>query len=336
MQFLKITNKTKLSDIAEIVGERNTEAVLVTNNLSRVPNIGQLFIQNCDGYAQTGEAVSWQRKSTVLNTLTQDSDIFEIAALLGESQWKVLSGLGVLPKSLKIPEYIQVAESTSILGNGIPVSKTIYEKVMNSLYSEHHIVSPEIFNEYSNIKDTKIISFSSDSGVGPFKYFHIPWGEVTLYSSISGTSIDIPVYPTEISDSRKANYTTMPDLLYQYEPWQIYQSSGPRINTYKFFLHRDMWTGNHADGKANELIRFCEANLYPEYNGSSVNTATVTLYVHGKSLISGILTDVSVDYEGPILNDGFYAAFTLSLSITEVSKYPLNYNTMRSTPLIGR
>jgi hypothetical protein len=158
---------------------------------------------------------------------------------------------------------------------------------------------------------------------------------VTLYSSISEDAIDFPVYPEETTYQTTANYTQMPDLLYQYEPWSVYVSSGPVVKTYEFNFHRDMFSGNHNDGLANRLIRFCESNCYPHYRGTAVDTATVTLYIHGQIAISGIMTDVSPNWYGPIADDGWYLACRLSITIQEVSPVPLNYTTVKERPLLG-
>ena len=98
-----------------------------------------------------------------------------------------------------------------------------------------------------------------------------------------------------------------------------------------------MWSGNHEDGECNRLIRFCEANCYPEYNGAAVNTATVTMYIKGKALVSGIMTDVTPnwDADSPIGHDGLYLHLKLSLSIIEVSQTKLSYSVMRGKDLIG-
>ena len=147
--------------------------------------------------------------------------------------------------------------------------------------------------------------------------------------------MDFPVYPEELSESTLANYTQMPELLYQYEPWQLYQSSGPRSITFTFHFHRDMWTGDHRDGKANQLIRFCEANCFPEYNGSAVNIPIATMYIKGQAFISGVVTEVTKEWSGPLGLDGFYLECTLGISITEIAPQPLNYSTVRRLPLIG-
>lgn len=333
MQFLTLDKETKLKDFSDEVGSRNADYILAANSLERTPSIGERFHEACESAKNSTDDISWKRKSAILNTFTQDSDIFETAALLGDSDWKVLSSLSTFPGMLKIPDSIKLPDSVDILGNGQGVKSEIYSKAMKSL-EENNYVDPSIFNEYSSIKNSKIAEGASYSS-STFTGFNLPWGQVTLASSISGDSIDFPVYPEEISDSKKANYTTMPDLLYQYEPWQLYSSSGPRTNTYLFHFHRDMWTGDHRDGKANELIRYCESNCYPEFNGSAVNVPLVTLYIAGTSLIRGVMTQVDTRWDGPIGLDGFYLNCELSITITEVSETALNYSVIKNKPLIG-
>lgn len=336
MQFLEISSSTKFSDLSERVGSRNVDEVLALNSLVRSPDIWSQYTTNVQNIIQTESEVDWQRKATILNRLTDTSDAFEIAALMGQNDWKVMSAISALPNTLRIPESLVLPDATDIIGSNTKIGKTVYDNAMLLLQTYPHTIDPAIFNEYSAIKSDRIIDYTSNSNKNPFQYFNLPWGEITLYSSMDGESIDIPAYPEELSDSRKSNYTTMPDLLYQYEPWHAYESSGPRTPTIEWKnLHRDMWNGDHNDGSANNLIRFCEAQLYPRYNGSAVITSTVTLYIHGRPYISGFISDVSVNWTGPILDDGFYGAFDLSLSFTEIASQALNYDTIRNFPLIG-
>lgn len=334
MQFLSISRSTTLTELADLVGPRNVDAILAINDLPRVPQIGVAFYASCEDVVSSSSDVDWQRKSTVLNTFTQDSDVFESAALMGASGWKVLSAKGTFPTMLRVPETVKLPDSTQLIGNGIGVSSTVYKQTMQSLQTPPHHIDPAIFNEYSTIKPARLVDMAALSS-DPFQWFKLPWGDVTLFSSLSNDSKDFPVYPEEIEDSTSATYATMPDTIYQYEPWYMYSGSGPRSNTYKFDMHRDMWTGDHRDGKCNELLRFCEANCYPEYNGSAVNTALVTLYVKGKALITGIMTDWSVSWDGPLGLDGWYLHCTLQLTITEVADHPLNYAAIRNKGLIG-
>lgn len=333
MQFLKITPNMTLLELRNIVGSRDLDSILATNSLVRTPNIGQALNQLCQNAINNTQTVSYQRRMTLLNTFTDDADIFETVSLLGENEWKVLSETGTLPGMLRIPSEITLPDSTIILGGkGTPVSDRIYNQAMNYLGNSES-VDPVIYNEYTSVSGAQI--GSGAGGNNPLQWFHIPWGMITLVSSLTGESKDLPVYPEELEDGRTATYETMPDMLYQYEPWQTYKSSGPRNNTYTFMMHRDMWSGDHRDGKCNDLIRFCQANCYPDYNGAAVNTSIVSLYVAGQCLIRGILTEVKTTWSGPIGLDGFYLVVSMSLTFTEVSDIPLNYSTVRRKGLIG-
>ena len=342
MKYLQITAQTTLSQLADIVGERNVDYVLNANGLERTVNIGkQLFNRNTEG------SVDVQTKMNVLNMLVGDSDVYEKAALGTDADWYSLATYGTFPDYLKIPDEIPIPDSDDVLGNGEPISGELYEKCNNSL-RETGEIDPLIFTEYSIISgnfgistgnpnyETDNFNFAANGATAknPFEWFQIPWGKVSLYSSISNDMIDFPVYPTELSDGYTATYDQMPNLLYQYEPWQVYKSSGPRQNSYTFMMHRDMWTGDHRDGLANKLIRYCEANCFPDYNGSAVIPPTVTLYINGENLITGVLNSVKLDWSGPLGLDGFYLELKLTLDITEVSKEPLNYNSVKSKGLI--
>lgn len=329
-----------LSQLSDAVGERNVESILSANNLSRTPNIGKAMKSRCESIIQSASSVDAQRKMTLLNTVTDSAELFETVALLDESGWSLFSEAGVLPNTFKIPETIQLPNTVNTLGDdGEGISDLVYRKCMKSL-KEQGKINPEAFNNYSSTKNSQIIKNAGQSTSGttgdPFQWFNIPWGQITLYSSLAKESIDFPVYPEELGDGRVGNYTQMPDMLYQYEPWQVYQSSGPRSNTYTFKFHRDMWSGDHTQpGGADELIRFCEASCYPEYNGSAVNSDTVTLYIAGTPHITGVLTGVNHRWSGPIGHDGFYLVCELELTITEVSDVALDYSTIRKKGLIG-
>ena len=343
MQFLKLSQDTTLKDLSNRVGRRNVEQILTLNDMKRCHNIGKAFKSKCDSIASDKSiVVDHNMKLKILNTFVSDSDTFEMASLLDNNGWRVLSKLDTFPNYLRIPESNELPDAEDIIGNGLHVSDLVYRGVKKDLLTPPNIIDPSRFNDQPSARkgyklDDLVYNQTTDnSKIYSLAYqdFHIPWGEVSIYSSLADASLDIPVYPEEVQDGRSANYGTMPDILYQYEPWQVYQSSGPRNNQYEFHMHRDMWTGDHRDGKANELIRFCQANCYPKYNGSAVNTSTVTLYVGGNPLISGVLTSAEVKWSGPIGLDNWYLEFTLTLSITEVSNQPLNYDTVKQLNLI--
>lgn len=340
MQFISIQSNTKLKDLIKSLGVENTQSILSANDLSWSPNVGKQFSQKCEQIKQSTGKVDYQRKATILNRYLQNQDIFEKAAIASEDEWKVISVMGTFEGMLRVPDDVILPDSAGVLGSEDSVSNTVYNAAMSQLYTPPlHTIDPSIFNEYSSTASSIQVdqgnSSYNGSSYNAMQWFCIPWGEVTLHSSLDNTSIDFPCYPENISDSKKANYSQMPQLLYQYEPWQVYESSGPRSNTYKFDIHRHMWSGDHSDGKANELIRFCEAHCYPRFNGSMVNVSVATLYVHGNPLIRGVITSVETDWDGPIADDGFYLHCSLSITITEVSDTPLNYDTIKAKPLIG-
>lgn len=359
MRYVELTKDAKLTDLANYVGTRNVDTILHINGLDRTPYIGRAMVESQGNTILNSKPVDYQRKLTLLNSLTDDYDLYQLAATMGDAGWKLLSNRSTFPNMLKIPEGTKVPDSSVIWGNGVKVPNRIYSQTQIQIASEEtgHTVDPSVFNEYSPVTSNKIVegsglpydtNYSNGSNMGRGGYFlpqwfPIPWGEVTLYSSLNHSDYDnlhhdhedFPVYPEEVSDSIKANYSQMPDLIYQYEPWQLYTGSGPRSNTYKFTFHRDMWTGDHRDGGANRLIRFCQANCYPKYKGSSVQTSIVTLYVSGKNLITGVLESVDVDWSGPLGLDGWYLVCDLSLTITEVSPVALDFDTVRTKPLIG-
>lgn len=335
MQFLQIDDSTTLPDISSRVGRRNVASLLNVNSLSRTYDVGQQYSKMCSEISDNNDVVDWQRKSSILSSLSSDSDVFEYASLQGESSWKVLSAIGSFPSMLRIPDSIDIADSVDILGNNSSVSKTIYKSVMKQIQTDPHEIDPSTFNEVSTIKGSALSYRGANASSNVFESFKVPWGDISLYSSLSDEMVDIPVYPEEVDDGVAASYTQMPDMLYQYEPWQVYQSSGPRTVSYEFHLHRDMWSGDHRDGLCNNLIRFCKAQCYPMYQGAAVDTSLVTLYVKGENLITGIMNGAKTLWSGPIGLDGWYLECTLSLTITEVSKEPLSYTTMRNKPLLS-
>lgn len=333
--FLKIPENMTLSQLSNRVSHENVGAVLAANGLSWGPNIGTALTNACNAaLASATNPVSWEQQYNMLNRLAQDSDSFEYACLMSDSAWQVYASINTFPGMLSIPGSVQISSGSDTLGNGVPVTSVIYNGVMSRLLVEPHHIDISLFNEYSSAGAAQAATYG-DPGSEIFNSFHIPWGEVTLWSSIDGSHVEFPVYPETVDDGVQAEYTTMPDMLYQYEPWYIYKSSGPRSPKYSFHFHRDMWTGDHRDGRANALIRYCQAHCYPDYRGSAVVAPTAALYVAGNKLINGIITAVNVSWSGPIGLDGWYLECRLEVSFTEIADEPLNYTVMRSKPLIG-
>ena len=339
MQFLKIDENTSLSDISEIVGYENIESVIAFNGIQRRNDIGKALKELTDDAKNIeiaqDESSTIQRKMTILNRYTSDEDVFQSVATLDSDGWNIFAATGTFENALRIPDSIILPKTDDVIGNKQNLSKDAYNEVMFQIKTgQTPSEDMSAFNTYVSERNALV---NQNSGIEGFIWFNIHLGDVALYSSLADESIDFPCYPSEFSDGVKANYDTMPDMLYQYEPWQVYKGSGPRQCTFTFDIHRDMWSGDHKDGMCNKLIRFCEANCYPRYNGAAVDTATVTMYIKGKALVSGILTDVTPnwDTDSPIGQDGFYLHLKLQLTIVEVAQERLNYDVYRAKELIG-
>lgn len=329
MRFFNITLGETLSSLGAKVGSRNVSAVLNANSLIREPNIGKQ-LQVLQSNLMSGPSITKERKASILNTMTMDFDVFEKAALASDKEWRVISGTGSFAGALKIPESVTMANSVNMLGNDAIVPKAIYDKAIKSLLLEGR-VNPEIFNDYSTRRASQVADIVQQSN--PIDWFLLPWGQVTLFSSLGNDTIDFPCYPDDFDAGVEANYDTMPDMLYQYEPWYVYKSSSAPSNTYTFKIHRDMWSGDHRDGMCNKLIRFCEANCYPDFKGAAVNTATVIFYIGGREHIRGIMTSVKKTWSGPIGLDDFPLVCDLSITIAQVAEHPLNYSRVRNLEL---
>ena len=336
MQFLQVDRGMRLVDLASVVGQNNLDTTLAINNMERKPDIYQSYCEMRDQFIETAAPVSFERKQSLLNQTTSDAELFEYVALQSEDSWKLFSTSGTLDGYIRIPDTVIAPNSTRIIGGGdTPVQKSIYSEAMGCLKRSINVL-PEIFNQYTQVSAAKMLPGTSRSS-SLYQNFKIPFGSVTLYSSLSDEFMEFPVYPNEISDGVQANYETMPDMLFQYEPWQVYKSSGPRQCILSFDMHRDMWTGDHRDGQCAKLIRFCEAACYPRYNGAAVNTTTSTMYIAGKPYVSGIITNVTPkwDTNSPLGLDGFYLHLVLSITFVEVSNEPLNYDAVMRKGLIG-
>lgn len=342
MKYVPVTKDTTLSELTNIVGERNIDYILQVNGLKRSVKVGQQLLDRTSKLSSSDMVTGMQTKLNVLNSLVSNSDVYEKAALGEDRDWYSLSKYGTFYNYIKIPDDVPIPLSSGILGNGEPISNDLYKQCADSILGKRidvpkNTVDPTIFNEYNSAFPLSYgLSTSSSKyrNVNPFEWFQLPWGKITLYSYVSEQSKDFPVYPEEYSDGYSANYDQMPNMLYQYEPWQIYKDSGPRQNTFTFMMHRDMWTGDHRDGLANELVRFCEANCFPDYAGSSVIAPKVTLYLNGDNLITGVMTSCKADWSGPLGLDEFYLELKLTLEITEVAPEPLNYQTVFNKGLI--
>lgn len=354
MQFLKIESDMTRDDLeSRVLSEpdpsRRYEAYcdIVTVNrdyhVSQSPNAGEVFnaaMQDLFTLYEGAPAVSAQSKKTRLDAVSGQSDLFEHLCQMSETGWNIYNNTGVIPGYLQVHSDSIISDGDDVMGvsgdDGTPVPMETYVKVMRALEETGEIPS-DIFSEYSSIgaatysNVTNVTSGSMSSVEYPLSWANLPVGEITLHSDIHGTSAEFPVYPNGFEDGVQANYETMPEMIYQYEPWQVYTGSGPRAMSFTFDMHRDMWDTKygHEMGYCERLINFCKATCYAEYRGAAVNTDIVTLYIKGKKIIRGIMTSVKDEWDGesPIGHDGLPLHVKLTLSITEVSDIPLSNST---------
>ena len=133
MQFLKIGKDTTLSALGQAVGSRNVTSMLVQNQLSRSVNIGQQYYDNCKNIINTAPPVSWQDKQVILNKFVSDYNVFEEAALLGDSGWKVLKNLDAFPNAIQIYNKEQMTGR----GRGKYMYKSMYKKYGENFFIEN-------------------------------------------------------------------------------------------------------------------------------------------------------------------------------------------------------
>lgn len=181
MKFLEIDDTTTLSDVSSRVGRRNVGTLLNVNNLSRSRDIGKQYSKLCSDIYSSNAKVDWQRKASILSSMSQDSDVFEHASLQGEDSWKVLSAIGSFPGMLKIPDSIEVSDSVDILGNSTTTSKTIYTSVMKQIQTYPHRIDPSTFNEISTIKSSALSGAGGSSSKMYLKLFEY-LGEIYHFS----------------------------------------------------------------------------------------------------------------------------------------------------------
>lgn len=151
-----------------------------------------------------------------------------------------------------------------------------------------------------------------------------------------GSTILFPCYPESVSDQNQASYSVI-NILGRSEPFQNYTGSGPRTVNVKFQMHVDM----ESVDDIYQIASAVESCCYPNY-GSAPVPIKVTFQAGNSVRITGIITSVSTDYSGPILdmdyseqNDGAmhdpkYAVIDLNFSITEVTGDPPSHSQIYS------
>lgn len=136
------------------------------------------------------------------------------------------------------------------------------------------------------------------------------------YIIVGGVGIVFPCYPDSVTDSNQASYSSV-SILGRSEPFQYYTGSGPRTVSTAFQFHTDMCGDVNYVYKIPDIV---ESACYPNYGGGIAATKC-HLHIAGNISITGIISNVSTQYSGPII-DNKYAVIDLSFSVTEVTGQP--------------
>ena len=143
---------------------------------------------------------------------------------------------------------------------------------------------------------------------------------------VNGIVLNIPCYPTSISDSVSANFSSE-SLFTSTEPYVVFSNSGPRSVSVSFRFHREM-RGIDYDTYIDTIIYTLQAACYPVNDGAMA--VPVRLIIANEINIMGVLSGgVSTSYEPPII-DGKYNIVNISFTIQEVYGSNISYASKRS------
>lgn len=331
MTYLAITREMTLSQLTDRVGSYNTSAILADNQLERTVKIGEAFYNLIQDLPLN--TVPTSRKITLLNSFVDNADIFEEACSLDSIGWRILDKFNCFPNRIHIPDTVQISDGYDTIGNGIHVSELEYHEAIRQIEAGREVI--DLPNDFNSLQVATTRGSVSET---PSLFSYIPRDVVLLKTVGTDEVVSIPSYPSDpFTDVTTVNYDTMPNMIYQYEPWYVYNSTGERKIPFSFNLHRDMWSGDHRDGQADKLIQFCQSHCYANYSGSAVTIPQVALYIAGRRYIQGIMNEQSVNWDsnGPIGIDGWYLHFTLNFTITEISTVKLSHDVVKNKSGIG-
>lgn len=131
-------------------------------------------------------------------------------------------------------------------------------------------------------------------------------------NSISGlTTVDLPCYPDELSDSVSSNWSDQ-SILGMSSPISSYTGTGYRSVSFSFTLHREMGDHFNSPSKKNNknienILRIIRGCVYPNYNTSGVKP-TLTTFVFGNFRAHGIVRSISYTWKKPIINGNYQVA----------------------------
>jgi len=265
-----------------------------------------------------------RRALTIAATST---DTFAAAVTLDLQELQILGRENLFPDKVHIPDHSPL--TSGVVGNGTAVPALTLRSALDAVDAgQAPFSSPNFAAMTQSLTVPQIVNGSGDNGGN--------W-HITLAEEV-GIAIDratpaymmIPCYPDGgIPDEFNANYEEMPEARHQYEPWQIYKSSGGRTVTAVFKLARVLWSGDYRDGHCENLIRYCQSAAYCNYLGALVDMPLVTLICGEYFKIRGHVHSVGVNWYGEFGEDLKPLLADLKITIQEVSDTPLNADAIR-------
>jgi hypothetical protein len=298
--------------------------------LGRYPEILQFPALTDDSTRrQLTEQFEQQRINDAKRALTLAStstDVFAAAVVLDLQELQVLSRENMFPDKVLVPDH--TALITGVIGNNTSVPPLTLRTALNTVDENRVPFSSPNFSAMTQSLTAPQTGNNVDNG----NNWHI-----TLAEEV-GIAIDratpdymmIPCYPDGgVQDDFTANFEEMPEARHQYEPWQIYKSSGGRTVTLVFKLARVLWSGDYTDGHCENLIRYCQSAAYCNYLGSLVDVPLVTVICGDYFKIRGYVHSVGVHWHGEFGTDLKPLLADLKITIQEVSDTPLNADAIR-------
>lgn len=145
--------------------------------------------------------------------------------------------------------------------------------------------------------------------------------------------IILPTFPETISDSTSVSFEQSTPMS-RSAPIYSYRNSGPRSLQVKLNLHRDLMNDINRDNSTlklqleddyvDTLIKQLQAVALPNYNSSKklVDPPQVAVRFGNEIFIKGIVSsDITTDYNLPILRNNKYALVSVSFTVSEVDPY---------------
>lgn len=225
--------------------------------------------------------------------------------------------------------YDTTVENIMTLNNiQMPCDKTPYElqESKDPKDRETTILVPEIFSggETFENKEKRLFNVRYNySGTLEQEEPYVPRNIVNLGSAVQGKcclSVPgagvayFPCYPESYSDSHSANVGTQTPLG-RSEPFQMYQSSGPRTVSVSFRMDREM----ARIEEIGQIVGITQAACYPTSQGTIIPRCT--LVIGNNCSITGIIKSVTTNWSDTIIADMFMVC-TLDFSIEECTGNP--------------